>query len=177
MPPKSLSMRPLVTAAAILSSVAFNAALAAEVDLQNAGCPDFPTESRFLTVHMMLSEHGTARDCVISSEPSDYCDRVSVIEEGFLCVGMTRNPRPDITLSETSGNLKNDRLIVDGEVVPDSFGKFVLRRDLATGPSGETYDVVAEQTVGTLTYALTVNVTATPDGPITLNSVRLSYVD
>ena len=128
-----------------------------------------------MSVHMMLDSSGAARDCVISSEPSQYCDRVHIFEEGFLCLGMTHNPRPDITLSETTDSKMNDRLIVDGEVVPESYGKLVLRRDLGTGPSGGTYDVVAEQTVDGLTYSLIVNVSAVPDGPVKFNSVRLSY--
>ena len=150
---------------------------AGEVDLSSAGCPDLPAEDRFMKVHLMLDSGEAASDCVISSEPSQYCDRVHVFASGFLCLGMTHNLRPDITLSETTASKMNDRLIVDGEVVPESYGKLVLRRDLATGPSGGTYDVVAEQTVDGLTYSLVVNVSATPDGPVKFNSVRLTYDD
>ncbi len=163
----------------IVASTSFAAlpALAGEVDLKGAGCPELPAADRFMTVHLMLDGTGSARDCVISSERSEYCDTVHVFEQGFLCLGMTHNPRPDITLSETTNSKMNDRLIVDGEIIPESFGKRVLRRDLATGPSGGTYDVVAEQTVDGLKYSLIVNVTAVPDGPVKFNSVRLTYDD
>ena len=148
---------------------------AGDVDLDLAGCPDLPAADRFMTVHLQLGADGTASDCVISSDPKQYCDRVHSFDEGFLCIGMTHNPRPDITLSETTESKRNDRLIVDGADVPDSHGKLVLRQDLATGPSGETYDVVAEQAFAGLAYALTVNVTAVPDGPVAFKSVRLTY--
>ena len=167
----------LLTCFALALPLGSPPAAAGEVDLASAGCPDLPPADRFMTVHLMLSGNGTASDCVISPDPRQYCDTVHAYDEGFLCIGMTHNPRPDITLSETTNSKMNDRLIIDGEEVPESYGKRILRRDLATGPSGGTYDVVAEQTVAGVSYALTVNVTASPDGPVRFNSVRLTYDD
>ena len=161
-----------------LGSVLFSfAANAGEIDLAEAGCPPLPPAGLFMTAHLVLHGDGTASNCVVSSEFSQFCDRYHSEEDGFLCVAVTRNPRPDITLSETTNNKMNDRLIVDGEEIPESYGKRVLRRDLGTGPSGATYDVIAEQTVGCVLHALIVNVTAEPDGEPKFNSMRVTYED
>lgn len=150
---------------------------AGEVDLGAAGCPALPPADRFMSVHMVLDTDGNARACTISADPSDFCEQYHSFDEGFLCLGLSHNPRPDITAAETTGSTRIDRLVIDGEEVEESYGKTILRRDLATGPSGDTYDVVAEHRVGGLDYVLTVNVTATPDGPVGFNAISLSFAD
>ena len=160
----------------LLVSGALSAA-AGEVDLERAGCPEPPAAGRFMSVHMILDGNVTARECVISAEPADFCEQYHSFEEGFLCLGLTHNPRPDITAAETTNSLRVDRLVIDGEEVEESYGKTIHRRDLATGPSGETYDVLAEQKVGDMTYSLVVNVSAVPDGAVQFNSVRVTYND
>lgn len=152
-------------------------AVAGEVDLDAAGCPALPPADRFMSVHMILDGEGGARDCVISGDPSDFCEQYHSFDAGFLCLGLTHNPRPDITAAETTGSTRIDRLVIDGEEVEETYGKTILRRDLATGPSGETYDIVAEHHVGALNYALTVTVNATPDGPVRFDAISLSYTE
>lgn len=152
-------------------------AAAAEVDLDKAGCSTPPAADRFMSVHLILDAEGNARDCVISADPADHCEQYHSFDEGFLCLGLTHNPRPDITAAETANSARIDRLVIDGEEVEESYGKTILRRDLGTGPSGETYNVVAEHRVGALNYALEVNVSAAPDGPVQFNSVSLSYTE
>ncbi len=154
-----------------------HSALAGEVDLENAGCPDLPSADRFMSVHLLLDAEGNGRDCVISSEPKQFCERVHSFDEGFLCLGLTHNNRPDATSAETTNSQRVDRLVVDGEEVEESYGKTYLRKDLATGPSGETYDVVVEHEFFGKRYTLTVGVNAVPDGPVKFNSLRLTYDD
>lgn len=166
----------LATVAACVTSGSA-VAVAGEVDLTDAGCPGLPDAGRFMTVHLMLDGDGTASECVISSDPEQYCDRVHSYEEGFLCLGMTHNPRPDIIMSETSNSKMNDRLIVDGEVVPESYGKRVLRKDLGTGPSGTVFDVIAEQSFDGLSFSLVVEAEAVPDGPVKFNSLHLVFAE
>lgn len=167
----------LLQSAPVFLVVGTVSAMAGEVDLDSAGCPELPAEDRFMTVHMILDGQGAARDCVISTEPSDFCEQYHSFEEGFLCLGLTHNPRPDITSAETTNSLSVDRLVVDGDEVEESWGKRILRKDLATGPSGGTYDVIAELTVGEMSYALLVNVSAVPDGAVRFNDVRVTYRD
>ena len=151
--------------------------LAGEVDLEAAGCAKPPPPSRFMTVRLIVEADGSARDCVVSDKPSDFCQQYHSFDEGFLCLGLTRNPRPDITSAETVNSLRVDRFVVDGEEVLDDWGKSVLRRDLATGPSGGTYDVTVEHRFGERLYTLRVNVTTAPDSPVAFNSVQLTYDD
>ena len=165
----------IVQSAPILLLLGTASVVAGEVDL--AGCPEPPAADRFMTVHMILDGEGVARDCVISADPSEFCEQYHSFEEGFICLGLTHNPRPDITAAETTNSLTVDRLVVDGEEVEESWGKTILRKDLATGPSGEAYDVLAELTVGELTDALVVNVSAVPDGAVQFNDVRVTYDD
>lgn len=148
---------------------------AGEVDLAAAGCPDLPEAGRFMSVHLVLDGAGNGRDCTISSEFEDFCERFHSFEDGVLCLGLTHNPRPDITAAETRESKTVDRLIVDGVDVEESYGKTILRKDLATGPSGETYDVVVEHEIEGLSYRLVATVNATPDGPVRFDAIRISY--
>lgn len=159
------------------TSFAVLPALAGEVDLESAGCPDLPAADRFMSVHLVLDAEGNGRDCVISAEPKQFCEQIHSFDEGFLCLGLTHNNRPDATSAETTNSKRVDRLVVDGEEVEESYGKTYLRKDLATGPSGGTYDVVVEHELFGRRYTLTVGVNAVPDGPVKFNSVRLAYDD
>lgn len=167
----------LVLLFAATMSFAARPAHAGEVDLESAGCPELPAEGRFMTVHLLLDAEGNGRDCVISSEPKHHCEQYHSLDEGFLCLGLTHNPRPDITAAETTNSLRVDRLEIDGEEVEESYGKTILRKDLATGPSGEDYNVIVEHELFGKQYRLTVGVNAVPDGPVKFDSVRLTYED
>lgn len=152
-------------------------ALAGEVDLESAGCPEFPPAGRFMAIHLILDGQGQGRDCVISAEPKNFCEQYHSFDEGFLCMGLTHNPRPDITSAETTNSQRVDRLEIDGEEVEESYGKTILRKDLATGPSGNSYNVVVEHELFGTQYTLTVAVDAVPDGPVKFDSVRLTNDD
>ena len=149
--------------------------LAGEVNLEEAGCAELPDAGRFMSINLVLDGDGNGRDCIVSTEPKYHCERANSFDEGFLCLGLTHNPRPDITAAETASSARVDRLIVDGEEVEDEFGKTILRRDLATGPSGENYLIVVQQSILGKSYSMTVEVTASADGPIKFNAVNITY--
>ncbi len=128
-----------------------------------------------MSIHLVLDAQGNGRDCVISAEPKHHCEQFHSFDEGFLCLAMTHNPRPDITAAETVNSTRVDRLIVDGQEILDDYGKTILRKDLATGPSGENYQVVVEQEISGMSYSLIVDVSATPDGPVGFTSVKVIH--
>jgi hypothetical protein len=173
---KSFLQRQLVASLVLVAIGGLShTARAGEVDLAAAGCPEPPGPGRFMAVHLILNGDGTGKACTISSDPSDFCEQYHSFEEGFLCVGLTHNPRPDITAAETTNSMRVDRLLIDGVEVEESFGKTILRQDLATGPSGERYEVVAEHRINGVLHSLIIDVSATPDGPVTFHSVRVLY--
>ena len=152
----------LVFALSILAGSA-GQILAGDVDLTAAGCPPFPEPAKQLGLWFVLHSDGTAEDCEIAVGGSRNCSAAYDPREGFLCVSFNgdKHPRTVNTSAEGPESSPVDRFIIDGVVAGPVYGyansRFVA--PLGGGPSGETYDVVAETSVGGTNFSARLNVT------------------
>lgn len=156
-------------------------AMAEEVDLAAAGCPEvFPDPADQLALWIVLEPDGSASECIVSTTTDHRCERAFDSRAGFLamCFNAANKDLRDIgTAAEGPQSSKVEAFYIDGRLVEPEFGypNSHLTAPFGSGPSGSTYDVVAETVVGGTRFSARLNVTATKPNEIQLNAIKIEY--
>ena len=172
------ALAPFAVGVALASTVAVTA-LAGEVDLAAAGCTELPPPDKRLSLWIVLEEDGGASECRWGTTWRDSCADAYDPRENFLCITVSGNNRPDVTLA--SGPLKAPvkSLTVDGiQAEPvTGYTYSVLYLEFGSGPSGDTWDVLVERDIGATTFTATLNVSKVEADIAKINSVQITYSD
>jgi len=162
----------------VVSSVAV---VAGEIDLTAAGCPPFPEPAKRVGLWIVLHEDGTAEDCRIETGGTTNCADAYDARPGFLCISFNGDKHPRSVNTSAEGPLGGpvDRLVVDGVVAEPVYGYAHSRfiGEFGSGPSGDTYDVVAETVVGGTSFVIRLEVTNVGTNTIRINTLNVNYAN
>jgi acetyl esterase/lipase len=137
---------------------------AASLDLGR--CPTFPVTADGLGLTILISENGIVEECKVN--PDARCGRMFDPRDGFLCISVDADARPTLTQIEGPKSQRVERVFIDGVEFSEGatgYPHLHLRDQIATGPSGSTYEIAVQASVGEGSYIARLTVMADLERP------------